>query len=396
MVQPRSQQELYDIFKTEVQLRAPELTDWEDGSINDAVAGASATAMHEVVRLLIDQFRKTFFNTANGPEVTGSTDELENLAVDHFGEDFARPAAQAAVGVVKFSRPDTSNGDVTIASGTVVKTPPNANGESQRYETSANVEMTGTEINASVEAVEAGTAGNVSAGEVTEIETALTDPTITVTNEEDFSGGAAEQDDATYRKTIKNLIQQIRGATKDAIEAKLLTVSGIVQATVIEFLQNVIEYDDDTGTTSGESFTIPRVKAYVADANGTANDALVELCQTAADEVRACGVRIDVYGATAVNLTWKAQLTLDPGGPNYATLVNDTSMLEQTMTEYVQNLNIGDDFNRSLADAAMLAIWGPAGTGDLVALSGFITTTPSGNISADENERIIPDTIEIV
>lgn len=392
MTTPRSQQELYTVYKTEAQSRTEELTDFSAGSINDAIAGGVSVAASEVVDLIITEFKKTFFRSADGPDITGGDDDLENLAVDHFGEDFARPGAQKAKGIVTFSRANTSAGDVLISLGTIVKTEPDANGTVRRFTVTATVTLTGTSINASVEAVdgEEGTAGNVDAAAVTEIETTLTDSSVVVTNAEAFSGGEAEQDDATYRETIINLIKQLKGATKEALQAKLLTVAGIEQATVIEFLQRVIEYNEATSSTVGSSFLIPHARAFIADANGEANSALITSAEEALTEVRACGVKVDVIGATAVELDWTATLDLDVSGPNYATLSTDTSLIVQSMREYLQELSIGDDFNRALARAAILAEWGSAGTGDL---TDFQTTVPSGDVVTDSDERIIPGTL---
>lgn len=394
MAQPRSRLELYEIFRNEVEARAPLLTDWVEGSKNDAIAGGATLAMSELVDLILEQFAKTFFKSANGPEVTGGPDDLETLAVDHFGDAFARPGATKAVGIVTFSRPNTGAGDVLISAGSIVKTTPDANGNAKRYQTLLTITMTGTSINASIEAVdgEEGTRNNAEPNTITVIETTLTDPSIVVTNTLAISGGEPEEDDATYRETIFNLIQTLSGATKAAVEAALATVSGIEKATATEFAQNVIEWDDDlvAPVPGAVSFIIPRVKCFIADANGTANPALIALAQDKILTVRALGVRVDIYGATALSLNWTAALTLNPSGPNYTEFLTDTSKIVQGMTEYLQNLAIGADFVKNLADFALMQEWGPSGTNDLVS---FITTIPVADIGTAENQRLIPGTI---
>ena len=110
----RTQDELLQLFINELQSQNPELTDTEIGSIIDVLGGALSTAVYEIQQLTIDEFRKTFFDTANGPEITGGADDLENLAVDHFGDEFARPAAEKSTGVVTFSRPNADAGNVSI------------------------------------------------------------------------------------------------------------------------------------------------------------------------------------------------------------------------------------------------------------------------------------------
>lgn len=388
-----SQQELYDLFKNEIQSRNPNLTDFEEGSILDSLGGGISTAGAEISRGIIEAFAKTFFATANGPEVTGGPDDLELLATDHFGDAFARPDAAPAIGNVTFSRPNTGAGNVTIPAGTIVKTVKDANGKEERFATEAVVTLTGLSIQASVTAVEAGTDGNVNPNTVTVIESSLTDPSVVVTNPLAFSGGEAEDTDAEYREFIRRKIETLRGATKAAIEAAALNVSGIETATAIESLQFVIEWDVGGSITIGDYFTIPRVRLYVADVNGVASNALIDAVEEAIFSVRACGVRIDVIGATALSVNWAAAITLNPGGPNYAVLASDPTQIVETMEQYLRDLPIGTGFDKGLAKLAIMAIWGPSGTNDL---TDFVTSVPVGNVSATATQKVIPGTVEIV
>lgn len=385
-----SQQDLYDDFKNEVQARAPELTDFEEGSNLDALGGAVSVAGQEVLRVIVDLFAKTYFSTANGPEVTGGPDDLQTLAVDHFGDGFARPAATPAVGTVTFSRPGSSP-NVLIPAGTIVKTNKDASGNEQRFATLINETITGTSINASVQAVVAGLAGNVNANTIVKIESALPDSTIVVTNPATLSGGAEQLNDADYREFIRLKIETLRGATKAAIEAAAKTVSGIITATAIENLQAVIEWDIGGSVTVGSFFYIPRVKLYVADANGAASDALIALVIAAVEPVRACGVRVEVVAATGLPVNWSATITFNPSGPNFAVLSLDPTLIEQNMAQYIRDLPIGTGFDRDLAKAYIMSVWGPAGTNDI---TDFITSVPSGNISATATQKLIPGTIE--
>lgn len=390
----KSQQELYDEFITELQNQAPELTDDNEGSINDILAGVMSSAVSELSRLTIDEFRKTFFDTANGPDVTGGPDDLETLAVDHFGSNFARPDATFATGVVTFSRPNDDEGEVTIPVETIVKTTPNANGISQRFSTESEVVMTGTSINATVNAIVAGSDGNVLANKVVLIESALTDPSITVTNASSFAGGDEEQDDVEYRETIRNRLTTLTGATLLAITAAAQNVPGVETATALEAEMVVIEFDIATSLPlDGASyFRIPKVVLYIADANGSADDALIADVAEALESVRAAGVRVDIAGASALSINWTATITLNPGGPNYTELSADPQDIIDTMVNYINNLPIGTGFVKVDADAAMLAIWGEDGTNDLV---DFVTNVPSGNVPAEEDEKLIPGTVGI-
>jgi hypothetical protein len=190
----------------------------------------------------------------------------------------------------------------------------------------------------------------------------------------------------------KNLIEQLKGATKAAVLAAAQNVAGVENVAAIEFSQTVIEYDESVPETVGDPFKISRVRVYIADANGNANAALIANVEAAILETRACGVFVSVLGASPFSLDWDASITLDPGGPNFASLQSDPQPILDDMTEYLQDLSIGSNFNRALARQAILNIWGPAGSGDL---TNFEINDPSGDVSLNENQKIIPGTVSI-
>jgi len=394
----KTQKELYDLFIATLQAEAPDLTDTLDGSIIDSLAGVFSLGATELIRLITDQFNKTFFELANGPEITGGPDDLQTLAVDHFGQSFARPQASQALDTATFSRPTTGAGVITIPTGTIVKTEPNADGESQRYETLIPLVMTdngdASDLigNVSIRALVAGSAGNAVSGAITVIESSLLDLTLVVTNLGNASGEDAETD-ATYRETIRNLIKALAGATAVAVAAKAKTVAGIQTATAIERVKTVIEWDDVNLVPIGASFGMPVPTLYVADEAGTASVALLNLVRAAINEVKALGVLIGVEAATPVNVNWIAGITLNPSGPNYATLAADPQPLFDAMTKYINNLNVGTGFVRATADAAILAIWGPSGTTDLTI---FQTTTPVGDIAASATQKMVAGTVDLI
>lgn len=392
-----SQQELYDLFIDAAQNAAPTLTDTNEGSILDSMAGAFSIGGDELARIISEFFAKTYFRTSFGPEVNtvSGDDDLEALAVDHFGDRFARPEATKAVGVVTFSRPTAAFGNVTISAGTIVKTPPGPNGQAQRFTVTAGVVLTGLSINASVEAVTAGTEGNAQPNTVTVIETSLLDSSVVVTNALAFSGGEAVQDDATYLETIKDLIETLRGATKTAIEATARTVPGVATATAIENMIPVRKWDiaNDGPVLSEDYFWIPEPILYIADVNGTASAPLIAAVVEAIRAVRALGVKIDVQGGTPLELDWAGQMTLNPMGPNFAELSSDPARIISTMEDYLNDLPIGTGFVRASANAAIFAIWGPAGTNDLTT---FGTSIPAGDVAAGATTKIIPGTVSII
>ncbi len=394
-----SQLDLYTIFKNTMQAAAPDLTDFNDGSICDTEAGVFSVAGNELIRTIILKFNKCFFTTANGPEVTQGPDDLQYLAVDRFGELFKRPGAKKAIDTAVFSRPTNAAGAILIGAGTVVKTQPDSDGNVQTYTTDSDVTLinlnsgAGLSVSVGITAVLEGAKGSAAPGAINVIETSFTDTTITVSNIGN-STGANAQDDATYRQTILNLIQSLSKATTAAIRATALTVTGVVTATPSTTVMTAIQYNPITHATVGNYFFIPKAVLYIADATGTASPALIAAVTEALKPIQAAGVSILVQAATAQEVNWTVSYVLNPSGPNYSVLSNDSSMIVTAMTNYLRNLAVGTDFVRATAMAAVLAIWGPAGSNDLVSMT---TSVPSGDVAADTaSTKLIPGTMSVV
>lgn len=388
----KSQQELAQEFIEELQSNSPLLTDTSEGSDIDIIAQTVSSAVNELSLITQQEFRKTFFDTAHGPEVTGASDDLQTLAVDHFGEAFSRPQATKAKGIVTFSRASSSAGNVLIPAGSIVKTKMTSAGNSQSFETEVDVTLTGLSINASIVALTSGPASNVTANTITVIESSLSDSSVEVTNLQSIAGGEDAQNDAEYRTTIKQLLESLKGATLGAIESKAKTVAGVVYARAIEFMLVVKQWDILGAIAVGDYFKLPRVKLYVSDANGSASSTLISLVQTAIDGVRAAGVNVEVVGATPINLDWTGQLNLNPLGPNYSILQADLKLIKDDMNTYISNLPIGSFFIRAVANAYILSKYGPTGTNDI---TSFYTLSPTADVSATEIQKFIPGNITV-
>lgn len=386
----KSADQLYSDFREEVQNQDPSLTDFNEGSLLDILGGVVSRGVAEVQALAIEEFKKTYVETATGPEETGGADDLETLLVDHFGEDFKRPDAVYAEGQVTFSRPTTGAGNIVIPAGTIVKTAANEAGSSQRFATQSAVTITGLSIAASVKAVDAGSAGNVLANTVVEIESSLVDSSITVNNASAFSGGDEVLDDAEYRQYAKNLLKTLRGATLEAIVAKAKTVSGVEEAFGAEFSQTVKEWDEAESEAVGDAFKITRVKLYIADANGTANNTLINNVKAAIATVRAAGVQVEVLAASAQTVNVSISVTLNGSGPNFAALSSSLQPIFDDIAEYLQTLAIGTGLSRSALKTHILGIWGASGSDDL---TNITIVTPTGDVSVSASTKIVPGTV---
>ena len=385
----KTQSEFYEIYKTEVENNTDELTDFSEGSLHDIIGGAISMVANELSELTVAEFRKTLIDGANGPEVTGGSDDLEILVVDHFGDDFERPEGNEATVTLKFSRPNTDAGTDNINAGSVIKTEKDVNGEEISFVTDTTTEMSGLEVEIAATAQVVGVGSNVEANKLTVIETTLFDSSITVTNELAAAGGEEPEDDATYRETIRSLINSLAKAVKTAIEGKLEAVPGIVYVTLVEIKKAVKEWDIGGSTTIGDYFLIPYPVAYISDVNGNFSQALIDAAKEAVIDVQAAGVNVVIKGGTKSELDWDASLILDSGGPNYAEFQNDVTKILETMEAYInQVLDVGDGFVRDDADEYILGIWGPSGTGDLTAI-GFKTNSPVADIAGATGVKLI-------
>jgi hypothetical protein len=381
----KSIEELIQLYFQELQNQNPDLSDTTEGSIIDQLAGVTALAVDEANKLTIQKFAATNFLTAEGQD-------LENLAVDHFGSAFARPGAVKATGSVTFGRPNTSAGTVVIPAGTIVRTQTTATGSSIQFETTAEVTMTGVSIGASIRALVEGTGGNVLANKIVVIESTLTDPTIVVNNPNPTSGGSAEETDAEYRETILQLLTSLSGATKEAVEEAAKSVAGIETAVLVETYNKVSEISP-TGSLIGDPFYTTKSSLYVGDVNGNASSAQIAEVRTAIDPVRAAGVQITILSGATEPMDWIASISLNPSGPNFSELASDPQRIIESMTNYVNSLLPGDDFVVASANAAIMTIWGPSGSNDLIS---FTTSTPSGNIVTAVNQKLLANTVDIV
>lgn len=394
MAAVKTQKELYDIFKLELQNRVPGLTDFSDGSINDALGGVVSFVGSIMSQLTVDEFAKTFFDSANGPAVTGGPDDLQTLAVDHYGSSFARPSGTYSGGTIRFSRPDSTKGNVVIGAGTVVATRKDASGVSLRFSTLSPVTLTGLTIDVACVALAIGSASNVVPGAVALIETTLTDSSVVVTNLAGFSGGSNPYTDAEYREFIRAKIATLKGAVKASVLAAALSVAGVVTANIVEVELPVIDFNIATGlpVVGAKYFRVTRPVLYVADNAGAASSTLIASVKTAIAEVKALGVFINVEGATALVLAWTATLTLNSSGPAFAEFSTDLTRIKDSMKAYISALPIGAGFDKAAAEAAILAQFGPAGTSDITT---FTSLSPVANVAGVVGQKIIPGIITL-
>lgn len=151
--------------------------------------------------------------------------------------DLQRRPATKAQGLVLFLRSTTSNGNVKIPAGRIVRTKPDGKGEVFRYVTTADAVLLAGAENVAVPVVseEYGAAANAGTGQICELATPV--PGVSgVTNTPDWltSEGANEETDAQLAERYRLRWMSNNGCTKYAYMAWALSVPGVSSVSILD------------------------------------------------------------------------------------------------------------------------------------------------------------------
>lgn len=258
--------------------------------VNLIGAGGSAMA-EEVIRQLGRDTKALTLQGSQGAEV-------DRWVYDRYGEKVPRKTASVSRVTVTLARPTGAFGGFTYPALSRVTTPGGV-----QFEIQTDAIFTGASVgpvSVVAKAVNAGTAGNVAANQITAFVTRPDDPTTTITNTEPAAGGDATETDAAYKARAASYLLSLAKGTLPALEFGAKTVPGIRQASAIEELDNL-------GVLTGRTYL------YIADANGQANLALIAEVTTALREYRAGGLPVIVVGGTPVYQTITYHLAFATG-----------------------------------------------------------------------------------
>ena len=225
----------------------------------------------EAIRVAVELFATTFFDTADGTD-------LDALALDRFGSAGARLAATAAVGEVQWTR--VAAGTYTILAGTRFSGTL-ASGETVSVQTSSAVSVGAldTVVDLPVQALTTGRGGNAAAGTIdTVVDVQVADPTATVAQAEPLAGGTEAETDEAYRARLRQLWTTLRRGTAAALETGALQVAGVTVVTVDEA---------DGGV----------VNVIIGEPVGNGNSTLVDNVTAELEDWRAAGVQVVVLAA---------------------------------------------------------------------------------------------------
>lgn len=293
---------------------------------------------------------------------------------DSFVEDFGltREPGTAATGVVRFTSFTPDNQSATIAVGTPVKTASNiiydvvedSTNSAWSAADNAYVRPAGTaSITVPVQCEAAGTAGNVAAGAICLLGSAISG-IDTVTNDAALTNGSDGETDAALRTRFVSYINSRSKATLVAIENAITDVSA-------DLIYQVIENVDASG-----AFLPGNVVAFIDDGSGDVSDSVIDEVYAAIDDVRPATVSIQVVRPKVVRPPVTMTVSVNSAGD----LQTIQTTIRTNIATYLNGLTIGESASYSrliqIAYASSTAVTNVSGvtlaggTADLPAATG--------------------------
>lgn len=321
-------------FATAVQASATKLIDFSVGSVMLAVAEAVGGAALWLQGLIVQVLALTRASTSSGAD-------LDSWFAD-FG--FARLPAVAATVQETFSRFTPTNqalvqvgATVQSADGTLIYQVI-ADTTNAAYSASQNGYVVGTgvaSVTCAVQCLTAGMAGNVSAGEISVLGSAI--PGIdTCTNAAAAVNGVDAEQDAPARARFVLYINSLSKATLAAIMAAILAVQDGIIA-------KIIENQTYTGTAQNGLLTV-----IADDGTGSPPSSLLSNVATAVDTTRAAGVTFGVFGPTVETATVVMAITVSATGPAKSTI---QPLVQAAVQKMINSLQAG----QTLAYTSLIA-----------------------------------------
>lgn len=316
-----------------IQARAAGLVDFSVGAIARAASEAFAGVVLWLQGLILQLLATTRAATCQGPDLDSWVADWGGAPAVGDVVQIARLPAQAATGVVTFSRASATQQAVIQVGATVQSldgsqsyavTIDTANGAYSSalggYVLPANT----TSITAPVAAQTAGAAGNAAAGAVNTITSAI--PGVDdVINASAFINGADAESDGDFLARFQRWIIAIGKGTQAAIQAAVENLQQKVSCQVFE-AQN---FD---GTSHPGYFCV-----VMDDGTGSPPSTLLTAAGAAVDAVHAEGIPFNVYAPTVVNIAIAATIVADTTADHPAAVIAATA----TLTAYVNALPIG-------------------------------------------------------
>jgi uncharacterized phage protein gp47/JayE len=319
--------------------------------VQDAAAAAQATsqtpldftqgsvflALAEAAAGVGTWFQKLYIFALSVTRLASSQGVWVDTFVNAFG--MTRLAAVAATGLVQFSRYSTV-GNIAIPVGAQVVTTDGSQ-VFQVYADLTNAAYSATAtasggpgyvllagantVAVPVQALNAGTVGNVQAQAITKLRTAVSGIDAVV-NTAAFTNGANQESDAAVKVRFVLYIASLQKATRNALAYAISAIGLNLQSQFAEFTSPQGTADDGQNS------------IWVDDGSGNPPTATVTAAAAAVNQYRAFGVRIGVYGATTLGATVQIAVNIDPTYNVQAVV----AAVQAAITTYVNGLGLGN------------------------------------------------------
>jgi uncharacterized phage protein gp47/JayE len=269
------------------------------GSVFRAVAEAHAGATLWLQKEFVTVLALTRASTSDG-------DDLASWMAQY---GLVRLPARAATGLVTFGRYSASGTIVVVPVGAVAQTGDGAlrfavyadptNGAYSAASGGYVMLPGAATVSAPVAAITAGTTGNIAAGAITLVGSAMPGVDL-VTNPAALSNGLDAESDADLRARFVLFINSLSKATPTAIGSAVRSVQQGLRYTITENIR-------PDGVTQYGYVTV-----YIDDGSGNPSAALIATVAAAVDAVRAAGVQVSVIGASTLPATVSMVVSVDP------------------------------------------------------------------------------------
>ncbi|MBL7237736.1 MULTISPECIES: baseplate J/gp47 family protein [Komagataeibacter] len=333
----------------------------------DLNVGSAGRAMLEAVAGLGLWFQFIALQILSRTRLATST----GADVDSFVQDFglSRLPGTTATGMVTFTSFSPASQSATIAAGDTVKTASSlvydvvedSTNPAWSAAQNAYIRPAGTaSITVPVQCETTGAAGNVAAGAVCLLGTAISG-IDTVTNTAALTNGSDGETDAALRTRFVAYINSRSKATMAAIENAVTDVSA-------DLIYQVVENIDTSGA------ALPgNVVVYVDDGSGDVADAVIVQVYTSVDAVRPAAVSVQVVRPDVVRPA--VAMTVSVNGTGDLATVDAT--ISTNIATYLNGLAIGDAASYSrliqIAYAASTSVTNVTG----VTLAGGVVDLPA-------------------
>jgi hypothetical protein len=357
------------------------LLDFAIGSILRAIAeaqgGAGLWLESLILRLLVTTRLSTAVAAAGANNSVGP-------AVDSFVADFGltRLPAVSATGSVTFARFTPTNA-ATIPVGALTQTADGtqtfavvADTTQSAYNPTLNayvIPASTASITATVQAVNGGTAGNISAGTLTVLQTGISG-VDTVTNASAFANGVNAETNGALAARFIAFINSLSKATLGAFGYAILSLQYGLQ-------YQLIENKDYNGAADNGMVTV-----IIDDGSGATPSGTITAAWSVINAVRAAGIRIGVYAATKLT----ANVVVTIGVAQGYLAANVQADVRAALSAGINNIGLANPFDYMMIGSICFAVPGVAtvtaatlnsGTADLIATQ--LQTSKVGTITVN-------------